>query len=176
MQYLEVQYFHPCLNTTYAELFTYMEAQDQPFNIIVSEGYGGVVDTLNGLLSMIERSSKPTMTIVPSVAMSCNLGLAVSGTKGLRIVAPRASLLLHQVSSGVIGKASDIENEAMEIQRLNQTLAYDLYDKAGGHESGFTKNLLKDDCNNIYQDYKDMLNKVELSQELNPHIISPIQE
>ena len=195
-KFLEVQYFYPFLNMDYAEAFMAMENSDQPMNIIVSEGYGGYCDTLNLLLSLIENSKKPTMTIVPSVAMSCNLGLFVAGTKGLRIVSPRATCLLHQVGSGAIGKASDIESENKEIQRLNNELAYKLYDKAGGHEEGFTKNLVKENFNadlyltpeqmveygwadkimsvneiftnldNLYKDYEAMKDKIEINESL----------
>lgn len=199
VQYLEVQYFHPCLSTMYAEAFAYLENLDgQPYIPIVINSYGGYTDCLNVLLDLIQESSKPVVTIVSGVAMSCGLGLAISGTKGLRIVGPNATCLLHQVSSCAWGKASDIEANNKEIQRLNGVLAYNLYDKAGGHEEGFTKNLVKENFNadlyltpeqmveygwadkimsinkallnldSIFDDYKKMEEAVELSDELNP--------
>lgn len=198
VQYLEVQYFHPCLNTLYAEAFTYLENSEQPYIPIVISSYGGYVDNLNVLLDLIEGSTKPVVTIVTGVAMSCGLILALSGTKGLRIVGPNATCLLHQVGAGAYGKASDIESENKEIQRLNNKLIYDLCDRVGGHEEGFTKNLVKENFNadlyltpeqmleygwadkimpinkalinldSIFEDYKTMQEALELSEELNP--------
>lgn len=199
VQYLEVQYFHPCLSNMYAEAFAYLEnLETQPYIPIVINSYGGYTDCLNVLLDLIQESNKPVVTIVSGVAMSCGLGLAISGTKGLRIVGPNATCLLHQVSSASWGKASDMEAENREVQRLNAQLAYKLYDKAGNHPEGFTRDLIKENFNadlyltpeqmieygwadkimsvnkallnldNVFEDYKKMQDAVGLAEELTP--------
>lgn len=205
-QYLTVEYFHPCLNTLYAEAFSYLESTDQEYIPILICSYGGYCDCLSTLLDCIQGSSKPVMTIATGVDMSCGCDLFVSGTKGLRIVGPNTTSLIHQVGSGVFGKTSDIEFESKEVIRLNDKILYNLFDKAGDHESGYTKNLVKEHFNadiyltaeemiqhkwadkimsvnqallnmdNIFEDYKAMKDKVELDKEINPFITSPIQE
>lgn len=205
-KYLTVEYFHPCLNTLYAEAFSYLESTEQEYIPIVICSYGGYTDCLSTLLDCIQGSSKPVMTIATGVDMSCGADLFVSGTKGLRIVGPNTTSLIHQVGSCAWGKTSDIEAEAKEVIRLNDKILYNLFDKAGDHEDGYTKNLVKEHFNadlyltaeemvenkwadkimsinqallnmdNIFADYKAMLDKVELDEELNPLIASPIQE
>lgn len=204
--YLSVEYFHPCLNLLYAEAFSYIEQSEQEYIPLVINSYGGYTDCLSTLLDCIEGSTKPVITIATGVDMSCGCDLFVSGTKGLRIVGPNTTSLLHQVGSMSWGKASDIENESKEVSRLNDKILYDLFDKAGGHESGYTKNLVKENFNadlyltaeemvqhgwadkimpinqallnldNIFDDYKKLNEKAELDEELNPFISSPIQE
>lgn len=206
-QYLTVEYFHPCLNTLYAEAFSYLESlEEQEYVPILINSYGGYTDCLSTLLDCIQGSTKPVMTIATGVDMSCGCDLFVSGTKGLRIVGPNTTSLIHQVGSGTFGKASDIEFESKEIGRLNNKLLYNLFDKAGDHEPGYTKNLVKEHFNadiyltademiqhgwadkimsvnqallnmdSIFEDYKAMKDRVELSEEINPFITSPIQE
>ena len=205
VQYLEVSYFHPCLNTLYAEAFTYLESTDQPYVPIVINSYGGYTDCLSTLLDCIQGSSKPVITISTGVAMSCGADLFVSGTKGLRIVGPNTTSLIHQVGSMAWGKTSDIENESKETVRLNDKILYNLFDKAGGHEEGYTKNLVKENFNadiyltaeemlqhgwadkimpinqallnmdSIFDDYKKMLDAVELAEEVaTPMLVPPI--
>lgn len=203
MQYLTVEYFHPCLNVLYAEAFSYLESLEQEYIPIVINSYGGYTDCLSTLLDCIQGSSKPIVTIATGVDMSCGANLFVSGTKGLRIVGNNTTTLIHAVSGGAVGKAQDIESENAEIQRINQKYLYDLYDKVGGHESGFTKNLIKENFNadlyvtpqqmveygwadkimpinqalremdNIFEDYKKVQEKVELDNEVYPLIIRP---
>lgn len=203
--YLPVEYFHPCLNLLYAEAFTYIEQSEQPYIPVVINSYGGYTDCLSTLLDCIQGSTKPVITIATGVDMSCGCGLFISGTKGLRIIGQNTTSLIHQVASMAWGKSSDIESEAREIQRLNEKLAYKLYDQAGGHEDGYTKNLIKENFNadlyltpeqmvehgwadkimsfnqalsnldNIFDDYKKTLDKIEIDEELNPCLIQPEQ-
>lgn len=203
--YLPVEYFHPCLNLLYAEAFTYIEQSEQPYIPVVINSYGGYTDCLSTLLDCIQGSTKPVITIATGVDMSCGCGLFVSGTKGLRIIGQNTTSLIHQVASMAWGKSSDIESEAREIQRLNEKLAYKLYDQAGGHEDGYTKNLIKENFNadlyltpeqmvehgwadkiisfnqalsnldNIFDDYKKTLDKIEIDEELNSCLIQPEQ-
>jgi ATP-dependent Clp protease, protease subunit len=53
--------------------------------------------------------------------------LLAGGAKGKRMALPNAKILIHQVSSGFQGQATDIEIHAKEIlylrQRLNEILA-----------------------------------------------------
>jgi ATP-dependent Clp protease protease subunit len=68
--------------------------------------------------------------IKPQVATYC-LGLAASmgalllaaGAKGKRFALPHSSILLHQVSAGFQGQATDIDIHAREVLRLKQVLS-----------------------------------------------------
>jgi ATP-dependent Clp protease, protease subunit len=62
-------------------------------------------------------------------AMSMAAVLLAGGAKGKRMALPNANILIHQVSSGFEGQATDIEIHAREIiemrRRLDQILADD---------------------------------------------------
>lgn len=206
--YLSVEYFHPSLNLVYAEAFSYIESQQDYVPILINS-YGGYTDCLSTLLDCIKGSTKPVMTIATGVDMSCGADLFVSGTKGLRIIGPNTTSLIHQVSGMSWGKYNDIKAEAQEIDRLNKKILYDLFDQAGDHPEGYTEQMIKDNFNadlyltpekmiengwadkimsvnqvllnmdNIFQDYKQLLDKVELDEELTestPSVFPPVSE
>jgi ATP-dependent Clp protease, protease subunit len=66
-------------------------------------------------------------TICVGIAMSMGALLLAGGTKGKRMALPNAKILIHQVSSGFQGQATDIEIHAREIidlrKRLDQIIA-----------------------------------------------------
>jgi ATP-dependent Clp protease, protease subunit len=66
-------------------------------------------------------------TICVGIAMSMGALLLAGGAKGKRMALPNAKILIHQVSSGFQGQATDIEIHAREIidirKRLDQIIA-----------------------------------------------------
>ena len=66
-------------------------------------------------------------TICVGVAMSMGALLLAGGAKEKRMALPNAKILIHQVSGGFSGQASDIEIHAKEIidvrQRLDEIIA-----------------------------------------------------
>jgi len=66
-------------------------------------------------------------TICVGIAMSMGALLLAGGAEGKRMALPNAKILIHQVSSGFQGQATDIEIHAKEIidvrQRLDKILA-----------------------------------------------------
>ena len=78
-------------------------------------------------------------TICVGIAMSMGALLLAGGAEGKRMALPNAKILIHQVSSGFQGQATDIEIHAREIidvrQRLDKILAKHTgqdYDKVRG--------------------------------------------
>jgi ATP-dependent Clp protease protease subunit len=67
-------------------------------------------------------------TICVGIAMSMGALLLAGGAKGKRMALPNAKILIHQVSSGFQGQATDIEIHAKEIidirQRLDRIIAH----------------------------------------------------
>jgi ATP-dependent Clp protease protease subunit len=61
-------------------------------------------------------------TICVGIAMSMGAFLLAGGAKGKRMALPNAKILIHQVSSGFSGQATDIEIHAREIIQLRKTL------------------------------------------------------
>ncbi len=72
---------------------------------------------------------KPDLqTICVGVAMSMGALLLAGGTAGKRMALPNSKILIHQVSGGFQGQATDIEIHAREIidvrQRLDKIIAH----------------------------------------------------
>src|SRR5687767_15507117 len=67
-------------------------------------------------------------TICVGIAMSMGALLLSGGAKGKRMALPNSKILIHQVSSGFQGQATDIEIHAKEIidirQRLDHIIAH----------------------------------------------------
>jgi ATP-dependent Clp protease protease subunit len=61
-------------------------------------------------------------TICVGIAMSMGALLLAGGAKGKRMALPNAKILIHQVSSGFSGQATDIEIHAREVIELRRRL------------------------------------------------------
>ena len=70
-------------------------------------------------------------TICVGIAMSMGALLLAGGAKGKRMALPNAKILIHQVSAGFQGQATDIEIHAREIIDLRKRLDQIIADKTG---------------------------------------------
>lgn len=84
------------------------------------DSYGGNVYQCMGLLGIMKNSRTPIHTIVTGCAMSCGFLISINGKK--RLGYKNSTYLYHQVSSGVIGKVKDIEEELFEVKRLQKMI------------------------------------------------------
>lgn len=96
-----------------------LEYNPAPINLHV-DSYGGAVYQCFGLLSIMKAKGTPVNTIVTGCAMSCGFLIAIHGAH--RSVHKNATLMYHQVSSHVGGTAADIEEEVIEVKRLQQKI------------------------------------------------------
>ena len=80
----------------------------------------------------IRDSIKPDVqTICVGIAMSMGALLLAGGAKGKRMALPNAKILIHQVSSGFQGQATDIEIHAREVIDLRRRLDEIIADHTG---------------------------------------------
>jgi ATP-dependent Clp protease, protease subunit len=70
-------------------------------------------------------------TICVGIAMSMGALLLAGGAKGKRMALPNAKILIHQVSSGFQGQATDIEIHAREVIELRRRLDEIIAEHAG---------------------------------------------
>ena len=89
---------------------------------VVIDSYGGQVYSLMSMISTIKNSELPVATIVEGKAMSCGVILFSCGTPGYRFVTKEATLMIHDVSSGMVGKNEEIQASAKETARLNKKI------------------------------------------------------
>ena len=124
----------------------HLESQDPDKDIslyINSPGgsvYAGlaIFDTMNFI--------KPDVsTICVGIAMSMGALLLAGGAKGKRMALPNAKILIHQVSSGFQGQATDIEIHAREVIELRRRL-----DEIIAHHSGKDVEKVRSDTERDY--------------------------
>ena len=83
-----------------------------------------IYDTMNFI--------KPDVsTICVGIAMSMGALLLTGGAKGKRMALPNSKILIHQVSSGFQGQATDIEIHAREVIDLRRKLDEIIAEKTG---------------------------------------------
>lgn len=119
------------------------ENADQDIIPIVIDSYGGVVYSLFAMIDCIKASKKKIATISVSKSMSCGSVLLSCGHEGYRFCSPMSTILIHDVSSWHYGKVKEIEADAEETIRLNNTF-YHLMDRNCGHEEGYFQKIVHD--------------------------------
>ena len=104
---------------------------------VVIDSYGGQVYSLMSMISTIKNSELPVATIVEGTAMSCGVILFSCGTPGYRFVTDEATLMIHDVSSGMVGKNEEIQASAKETARLNKKIYRILAKNCNKHKNYF---------------------------------------
>jgi len=105
---------------------------------IVIDSYGGQVYSLMRMIGAIKASRLPVATIVEGKAMSCGAILFSFGEEGRRYMDPHATVMIHDVSSGAIGKIEEIKANAKESERLNDQV-YEMMARNCGQPDDFFK-------------------------------------
>ena len=126
-------------NLVVAQLL-HLESQDPDKDIsIYINSPGGSVYSGLAIYDTMQFVKPDASTICVGIAMSMGALLLAGGAPGKRMALPNAKILIHQVSSGFEGQATDIEIHAKEIidvrQRLDHILAEHTgqeYDKVRG--------------------------------------------
>lgn len=104
--------FYPLFNLVYT-----------PAPIVLHvDSYGGAVYQCFGLLSIMKSAGTRVNTVVTGCAMSCGFMIAIHGHH--RRIHENATLMYHQVSSKVGGTAKDIEEEVIEVKRLQEKIEH----------------------------------------------------
>lgn len=108
----------------------------QPVIPITIDSYGGQVYSLMYMISEIQNSSLPIMTIAQGKAMSCGAILLSFGSEGMRYAAPTSTIMVHDVSAGAFGKVEEMKSKTKEAERLNKKV-YSMMDHNCGKPDGF---------------------------------------
>jgi len=97
------------------------EDPDKDISIYVNSPGGSVYAGL-AIYDTMQFIKPDVQTICVGIAMSMGAFLLAGGAKGKRMALPNAKILIHQVSSGFSGQATDIEIHAREVIQLRKTL------------------------------------------------------
>jgi ATP-dependent Clp protease, protease subunit len=102
------------------------EDPDKDVSIYVNSPGGSVYAGL-AIYDAMQFIKPDVQTICVGIAMSMGALLLAGGAEGKRMALPNAKILIHQVSSGFQGQATDIEIHAKEIidirRRLDEIIA-----------------------------------------------------
>ena len=102
------------------------EDPDKDISLYVNSPGGSVYSGL-AIYDTMQFIKPDVATICVGVAMSMGALLLAGGAKGKRMSLPNSKILIHQVSAGFSGQATDIEIHAREIidmrRRLDEILA-----------------------------------------------------
>ncbi len=97
------------------------EEPDKDISLYVNSPGGGVYAGL-AIYDTMQFIKPDVQTICVGIAMSMGALLLAGGAKGKRMALPNAKILIHQVSSGFQGQATDIEIQAREVISIKRRL------------------------------------------------------
>ncbi|MBJ7458006.1 MAG: ATP-dependent Clp endopeptidase proteolytic subunit ClpP [Thermoleophilaceae bacterium] len=110
----------------------HLEADDPDKDIsLYINSPGGSVYAGMAIYDTMQYIKPDVQTICAGVAMSMGAMLLSGGTKGKRMALKHSRILIHQVSSGFQGQATDIEIHAKEVIDLRKRMDELLADNTG---------------------------------------------
>ena len=102
-------------------LFLESEDSKKDINLYINSPGGSVTAGL-AIYDTMQHIKPDVRTICIGMAASMSSLLLTGGKKGKRFALPNADVMIHQVSAGFQGQASDIERNARYILRLKHRL------------------------------------------------------
>ncbi len=101
----------------------FLESEDPKKDIsLYINSPGGSVTSGLAIYDTMQHIKPNIRTICVGLAASMGSVLLAAGAKGKRFALPNADVMIHQVSAGFQGQASDIERNAKYILRLKERL------------------------------------------------------
>jgi ATP-dependent Clp protease protease subunit len=111
-------------------LFLEAEDPDKDIQLYINSPGGSITAGL-AIYDTMQFIKPDVQTICVGIAMSMGALLLAGGAKGKRMALPNAKILIHQVSSGFQGQATDIEIHAREVIDLRRRLDEIIADHTG---------------------------------------------
>jgi ATP-dependent Clp protease, protease subunit len=119
-------------NVIIAQLL-FLDAQDSKKDIhLYVNSPGGIVTAGLAIYDTMQHVKSDISTICVGMAASMGSVILAGGKKGKRFALPNADVMIHQVSAGFQGQASDIERNAQYILRLKKRIN-EILSKHTGH-------------------------------------------
>lgn len=85
--------------------------------VVYIDSYGGSVDALASMISVMDAVPNQFVTVAVGTAMSAAASLLSHGD--VRFVTPHARIMIHELSAGAGGHINDIVTDTREMERLN---------------------------------------------------------
>ena len=123
----------------------FLEAENPQKDIVLYiNSPGGSVTAGLAIYDTMQYVKPDVSTICVGVAASMGAFLLASGAHGKRMALPNADIMIHQISSGFEGQATDIEINARRILKLKQRLNVILAKHSGKTEAEVEKDSERD--------------------------------
>ena len=119
------------------------EEPDKDISLYVNSPGGSVYAGL-AIYDTIQFIKPDVQTICVGIAMSMGALLLAGGAKGKRMSLPNAKILIHQVSSGFQGQATDIEIQAREVISIKRRLEEIIATHSGQELEKVSKDMERD--------------------------------
>jgi ATP-dependent Clp protease protease subunit len=119
------------------------EDPDKDISIYVNTPGGQVYSGLM-IYDTMQFIKPDVQTICVGIAMSMGAVILSGGTEGKRLALPNAKILIHQVSGGFQGQATDIEIQARETISLKRRLEEILSEHTGRPWEQVAKDMERD--------------------------------
>src|SRR6266576_3133826 len=105
---------------------------------------GGQVYSGLAIYDTMQYVKPDIQTTCIGIAMSMGAVILAGGAKGKRVALPNAKILIHQVSGGFQGQATDIEIQARETINLKRRLEEILAEHTGKPTEQVAKDMERD--------------------------------
>jgi ATP-dependent Clp protease protease subunit len=119
------------------------EDPDKDISIYVNSPGGQVYSGL-AIYDTMQFIRPDIQTICVGIAMSMGAVILSGGAEGKRLALPNAKILIHQVSGGFQGQATDIEIQARETIALKRRLEEILSQHTGRPQEQVAKDMERD--------------------------------
>ena len=119
------------------------EEPDKDISIYINSPGGSVYAGLT-IYDAMQFVKPDIQTTCVGIAMSLGALLLASGTKGKRMALPNAKILLHQLSGGFEGQATDIEIQAREVINVKRRLEEIIAEHTGQPLERVSKDMERD--------------------------------
>jgi ATP-dependent Clp protease protease subunit len=131
-------------NLTMAQLI-HLESEDPDKDIsIYINSPGGQVYSGLAIYDTMQFIKPDVQTICVGIAMSMGAVILAGGAEGKRLALPNSKILIHQVSGGFQGQATDIEIQARETIALKRRLEEILALHTGRPQEQVSKDMERD--------------------------------
>ena len=123
----------------------HLESEDPEKDIqIYINSPGGQVYSGLAIYDTMQYIKPDIQTTCVGIAMSMGAVILAGGAKGKRVALPNAKILIHQVSGGFQGQATDIEIQARETINLKRRLEEILAEHTGRSHEQVAKDMERD--------------------------------
>jgi len=116
---------------------------DKDISIYINSPGGGVYAGL-AVYDTMQYIKPDVQTVCVGIAMSMGAIILAGGAPGKRMALPNSKILIHQVSSGFQGQATDIEIQAREVINIKRRLEEITAEHTGQELEKVSKDMERD--------------------------------